>query len=151
MLGFRDGSCYQIGRIFGNIPNGLETPHTSFSENYIVIFFGKLPTKALYTGPKSALWIIGLKVNPPFLELFRKFIRFGSVNRPSQRNKIVTVVSGVDISMWCALSIFCIVDGCSDMGKLGHHRDWMSGYGNIRQAISHQLGAISHQLGAISH
>ena len=35
------------------------------------------------------------------------------------------------------------------MGKLGHHRDWMSGYGNIRQAISHQLGAISLQLGAI--
>ena len=90
-------------------------------------------------------------MNPPFLELFRKFIRFGSVTRPSQRNKIVSVVSGVDISMWCALSIFCIVDGCSDMGKFGHHRDWMSGYGNIRQAISHQLGAISLQLGAISH
>ena len=44
-------------------------PPPSFSENHIAIFL-KSPLKALYRGP-----------NLPF-ELFRKFIRFGTVTRP---------------------------------------------------------------------
>ena len=37
--------------------------------------------KLLFKGPKSAIYIIGLKVTPLPLGIFRKFIRFGTVAR----------------------------------------------------------------------
>ena len=58
----REGSGYQNGLMFGKVPNGLWQPLPLFSENYIPV--------------------LGVKLTPPLLELFQKFIRFGTLTRP---------------------------------------------------------------------
>ena len=72
LMMIRDGSRYQIGWIFGTIPNGLR-PLPTFSENYIAFVFGKRPKKTFVK-------VQNLQHN--FWNFSQKFIRFGSVTRP---------------------------------------------------------------------
>ena len=54
LSGTRNGSRYQIGWIFGKIPKDHRPAPLIFG-NYVAIFFGKRPKKALYEGTKSAI------------------------------------------------------------------------------------------------
>ena len=72
LMMIRDGSRYQIGWIFGTIPNGLR-PLPTFSENYIAFVFGKRPKKTFVK-------VQNLQHN--FWNFSQKFILFGSVTRP---------------------------------------------------------------------
>ena len=83
VVSLRDGPGHQNEWIFAKVPNGLWPP--SFSENYIAIFFHKAPFKALYKGPKSAIWIFGLKVSPP--PLFGTFPKTHPFRYPTVPNQ----------------------------------------------------------------
>ena len=79
----RDGWRYQNGWVFGNIRNGLWP--LNFGNLYCI--FPETPVwKALVKGPKSALQILRMEMTSPPLELFRKFIRFGTATRPLLAN-----------------------------------------------------------------
>ena len=89
----REGSGFQIRWTFGKIPNGLQTPPPSYSEDYIAIFYDRHGCiyARMYDGQivwNACTWFpeigtilrVGGGSQLPF-GTFPKFIRFGSVTR----------------------------------------------------------------------
>ena len=77
-----EGWCYQIGWIFGKIPNG-HGPPSLILENYVAISFRKTLVKRPYVKVQHLRYKFwDWKWPPPLLVFFRKFIRFGSATLP---------------------------------------------------------------------
>ena len=79
-------SSFTLGQVKQmNFWKNSKRPLTSYSENYVAIFPENVQKKTYVNckGPKSQHKFLEWKwPPPPFLEVFRKFIHFGSATRP---------------------------------------------------------------------
>ena len=81
-LAIRDAYPFQNGWIFGKVPNGLWPPAPLIFGKLFCNFFPKFMTEVSSIMAKICNIIFWIENDPPPLELFRKFIRFGRGRRP---------------------------------------------------------------------
>ena len=81
----RTGDATKTDEFSEKFQTAFDPQPPTFSENHAANLSGKRPKKICLRVQNLFLFVFGLKMPllpPPPLELFRKFIRFGTVTRP---------------------------------------------------------------------